>query len=272
MSGPLEGVSLSMHGHAALIAMHDEAHRNALSTRQVQAMLDAIRRSRASGARALVIASGIGNFCAGADIREMLNGDWLYPGKAAPDALTPLVLFRALIDDPRPVIAAVDGLALGGGIELLLSADLVLASGNARFAMPELGLGVLPRTALVRLPEIVGRRKALELILTRRRFDVEEAKSIGLVNQIVDGAELVDRALELAQQIAACPPNAVAAVKRRLGRTAPDDWAGIDALLEALDPQEWQEGFSSFLEKRPADYDAQWSKALRAAEPEDGAK
>src|SRR5690606_18188058 len=158
-------------------------------------------------------------------------------------ANAPMNLFRALIDDPRPVVAAVNGLALGGGMELTLAADLVLASERARFALPELGLGVLPRTALVRLPEIVGRRKAQELILTRRRLEANEALAIGLVNRLVPADELREAAVQTAGEIIQAPPAAIAAVKRTLGRTDPTDWQAVHTLLEHMQPEEWQEGF-----------------------------
>jgi len=134
----------------------------------------------------------------------------------------------------------------------------VLASDKARFALPELGLGLLPRTALARLPEIVGRRKALELILTRRRLTADEAVALGLVNQKVESAGLLEAAIKLAEEIIGAPPAAIAAVKRNLGRVPPGDWEAIHALLAQLDPAEWREGLTAFSEKRPADFERFW--------------
>lgn len=250
-----ERVQFSLRGRIGLITMCDAEHFNALSPPQVRAMLDALDQSRE--ARALIIASSAKHFCAGADIKEFLKGELLDPKRPAPET-SPVNLFRALIDDPRPVIAAVDGLAMGGGVELTLSCDLVLASDKARFAMPELGLGLLPRTALARLPEIVGRRKALELILTRRRLNADEAVALGLVNQQVESEGLVEAAITLAEEIVTAPPAAIAAVKRNLGRVPPADWEAIHALLAELDPAEWREGLTAFSEKRPADFERFW--------------
>jgi enoyl-CoA hydratase/carnithine racemase len=146
---------------------------------------------------------------------------------------------------------------MGGGVELTLSCDLVLATEKARFALPEIGLGLIPRTALARLPEVVGRRKALELILTRRRLDAAEALALGLVNRIVENA---DAAVSLAEEIIAAPPGAIAAVKRNLGRVAPDDWQAIHGLLAHLQPGEWREGLTAFSEKRAPDYERFWNK------------
>lgn len=247
-------VEFSLRGRVGVLTMGDTEHFNALSPPQVAAFLEALERSHE--ARALVIVSSAKHFCAGADIKEFLKGDLLDPKKAAPPT-SPVNLFRALIDDPRPVIAAVDGLAMGGGVELTLSCDLVLATEKARFALPELGLGLIPRTALARLPEIVGRRKALELILTRRRFDAAEAMALGLVNRIVDNT---DAAIALAEEIITAPPGAIAAVKRSLGRVSPADWDGIHGLLEHLRPDEWREGLTAFAEKRKPDFERFWKK------------
>jgi len=221
-------VQFSLRGHVGVLTMGDTEHFNALSPPQVAAFLAALKES--GQARALVIVS-------------------------APET-SPVNLFRALIEDPRPVIAAVDGLAMGGGVELTLSCDLVLVTDKARFALPELGLGLVPRTALARLPEIVGRRKALELILTRRRLTADEAVALGLANQRVDDA--LEAALRLAEEIITAPPAAIAAVKRNLGRVSPADWQGVHALLAGLDPAEWREGLTAFAEKRTPDFERFW--------------
>ena len=248
-------VQFSLRGHVGVLTMQDTEHFNALSPPQVTACLQALEESKP--ARALVIVSSAKHFCAGADIKEFLKGDLLDPNRQAP-ATSPVNLFRALIDDPRPVIAAVDGLAMGGGVELTLSCDIVLATDKARFALPELGLGLIPRTALARLPEVIGRRRALELILTRRRFDAAEALALGVVSRIVDSAGLFDAALKLAEEIITAPPAAIAAVKRSLGRVAPGDWDGIHKLLAGLDPAEWREGLTAFAEKRTPDFERFW--------------
>ena len=246
-------VAFSLRGKVGVLTMQDTEHFNALSPPQVSAMLDALKQSQE--ARALVIVSAAKHFCAGADIKEFLKGELLDPNRAAPET-SPVNLFRALIDDPRPVIAAVDGLAMGGGVELALSSDIVLVTDKARFALPELGLGLVPRTALARLPEIVGRRKALELILTRRRITADEAVALGLANQKVENA--LESALKLAEEIISAPPGAIAAVKRTLGRVPPGDWQGIHGLLAHLNPEEWREGLTAFAEKRTPDFERFW--------------
>jgi enoyl-CoA hydratase/carnithine racemase len=246
-------VEFSLRGRVGVLTMQDTEHFNALSPPQVRAFLDALQQSKE--ARALVIVSAAKHFCAGADIKEFLKGELLDPDRPAPET-SPVNLFRALIDDPRPVIAAVDGLAMGGGVELTLSCDVVLVTDKARFALPELGLGLVPRTALARLPEIVGRRKALELILTRRRITADEAVALGLANQRVENA--LEAAVKLADEIITAPPAAIAAVKRNLGRVSPADWEAIHALLAGLDPAEWREGLTAFAGKRTPDFERFW--------------
>ena len=253
----MDRVDFSLRGRIGVLTMQDAEHFNALSPPQVSALLGALEESRRQAARAVVIVSSVKHFCAGADIKEFLKGELLDP-KRPPPASSPINVFRALIGDPRPVIAAVDGLAMGGGVELTLSCDLVLASDKARFGLPELGLGLLPRTALARLPEIVGRRKALELILTRQRLNAAEAVALGLVNRVVDSAGILEAALKLAAEIVSAPPAAIAAAKRKLGRVSPDDWEAIHGLLAHLDPAEWREGLSAFAQKRPPDYERFW--------------
>lgn len=258
-------VTLERRGQVGVILLNDAARRNALSLAIVAGVLDALRESRRAGMRAVVLASSQAAFCAGADIREMLEAGWLEaggrePGSSGDQPPTPLDLFAALEAEPRPVLAAVDGLALGGGVELVLSCDLVLAGSKASFALPEIGLGVIPNTAIARLPEIVGSRVALDLMLTRRRIDAAEAFRVGLVSQLVEGEPLLDRAIAAAAAIVeSAPPTAIATVKRGVARGR--GWAEIGALLATMDRAEWEEGFSAFLAKRKPDYSRFWGQS-----------
>jgi enoyl-CoA hydratase/carnithine racemase len=253
-------VTLERRGDVGVILLNDAARRNALSVKIVTDILDALTESRKAGMRAVVIASSQPAFCAGADIREMLEVGWLEAkGGDAGATLSPPDLFQALEAETRPVIAAVDGLALGGGVELVLSCDLALAGAKARFALPEIGLGVIPSTAIARLPELVGSRVALELMLTRRRIDAAEALRIGLINQVVEDEAVLGRAVALAESIVeGAPPDAVAAVKRGVGRGR--DWNAIHTLLATMARAEWEEGLSAFLDKRKPDYARFWER------------
>lgn len=250
--------SLSMHGHVGVISMKNSAQHNALKPLQVNAMLEAIRQSQVEKARALVITSSGKNFCAGADIDEFLKGKLLNPDEPV-DKNAPLNLFRTLIQDNRPIIAAVDGASLGGGLELLLCVDLVVSTPRASFGFPEVGLGLLPRTAIVRLSDTIGRKRAMELILTRCRIDASQALSWGLINKVCEPEYLLQEAIQFANNIISAPPSIIGAVKRNLGKINLTDWDAIHELLSEMDPNEWQEGLVSLKEKRSSDFDKFWN-------------
>lgn len=242
----------------------DTARRNALSVALVNDILGALRSSQEDGARAVVIGSREKAYCAGADIRDMLESGWLEASSEGQTAVTPPDLFEAIEADSRPIIAAVDGLALGGGVELCLACDLVFAGANASFMFPELGLGVLPNTALARLPSLIGARAAADLILTRRRVLADEALHLGLVNFVTQVQSAVEHAVGVACGIvSASPPTVLAAAKQHLRR--PPEWSSIRAILADMDPAEWREGTTAFVEKRAPDYEPFWGANRDAA-------
>ena len=252
-------VNTERRGDVVLLYMADSARRNALSVPLVTQLIAALRASKAAGARAVVIGSKEKAFCAGADIRDMLTSGWLEGASGDKGLVTPPDLFEAIENDSRPVIAAVDGLALGGGVELCLACDLVVASASASFMFPELALGVLPNTALARLPELIGARAAAGLILTRRRIESAEALRLGLINTLADVADAAETALELGADIVAnVPPTAFSAAKRSLRRG--HHWTRTRELLDEMDPNEWREGTSAFIEKRRPDYERFWQR------------
>ncbi len=253
--------TLERRGDVAILWMADAQRRNALSTKMVEEMCDALAASREDGVRAVVIASDQKLFCAGADIRDMLDNGWLEQAPGARTVITPPDLFAAIERDPRPIVAAVDGLALGGGVELCLACDLVIAGPRAAFMLPELELGVLPNTALARLPELIGRRAAADLILTRRKVDAEEALRLGLITTLVSEGAL-DQAVATAAAICAgAPPGAIGAAKANLARGCGSD--AVTGMLADMDGKEWREGVSAFLEKRAPRYERFWAARLR---------
>jgi len=251
-------IRFEQHGHVGLVLLDDEARRNALSSALVTELLTILQTSRRDHVRALVIGSAGPVFCAGADITEMLGQDWESWINPRPGQPTPLDLFEALEGDPRPIIAAVRGAALGGGVELTLACDLVVAGDKASFALPELAHGAIPNTALARLPAIVGMRTARDLILTRRRVAAPEALSLGLASRLVEDENVHAAAIALAASIVTAPPTAIAAVKHAVAKMP--DWAGIRHLLRAMDPDEYNEGFAAFVERRRANFDAHWDR------------
>jgi enoyl-CoA hydratase len=243
---PLDGV--------ALLTLNRPQVMNALSFALLAALDDALAALDADlGCRAIVI-TGAGKraFAAGVDIREL--------AAQTPDSLVGLDPFAVLERIPGmrvPVIAAVRGFALGGGFELALSCDLVVASEDAQLGLPELGLGVIPGAGgTQRLARAIGRARALEVILTGRRILADEAERLGLVAAVVPAPDTVPRALELAAKIAAAPPLAVTSAKAAVNASTRLPLAdGIRferaafAALFATD--DMHEGMAAFLEKRP---------------------
>lgn len=254
-------VRFERRGTVGLITLAKPDRHNALAADLVADLLATLDRPEARQAAALVIAGDGPSFCAGADIGDLLDAGWMTPAPSgtAPVGPTPMDLFERLDGHPRPTVAAVHGRALGGGFELTLCCDLVVAAADAVFALPELGLGVVPNTGLARLAQIAGPRHALDLILTRRRIGAEEAAALGLVSRIVPPGSAVDAAVELARTITdGAPPGAIAAVKRAVRRAAPLDWEAVRSMLAELPPGEWAEGLGAFRDRRRPDYSEFW--------------
>jgi enoyl-CoA hydratase/carnithine racemase len=203
--------------------------------------------------RAIVIAgAGEKAFAAGADIRE-LAGQTPRELKEA----DPFGAFDRIGHMRTPVIAAVRGWALGGGCELAMACDMIVAGENAQFGQPEVNIGVIPGAGgTQRLARAIGKARAMELVLTGRRFGAKEAEAWGVVSTVVPSAETVDRALNLAARIAAQPPLAVAAAKASVvaAQTLPltqglrFERERFEALFETEDQRE---GMVAFMEKRP---------------------
>jgi len=199
--------------HVAVLRIEREAALGALSRSMVEALLaylDALREDR--GVRVLVLTGTGRGFIAGADIGE-------YDGvpQVAFDEYQRLSrrAFAALTELPQPVIAAVNGYALGGGFEVALCCDMIVASAAARFGLPEVNLGLLPGGGgTQRLARAIGVRATKELVMTGRPMRPDEAERRGLVVRVADAEELMDAALELAERLAAKAPLAVREAKR----------------------------------------------------------
>ena len=248
-------VLYSHHDGIAVLTLNDPPRRNALSRASVSMLLELLGRSEADKAHAVVIAASGPAFCAGANIDDLREG-WM---SGAPDPTDPALLFRRLAEDSRPTIAAIQGGALGGGFELTLSCDLVVMGTEAYFALPELGHGVIPNTALARLHQVVGTRRAVELILTRRRLSGPDALQWGLANRLVPTAEVLSGAIDLARAIVqSTPPGAIGAAKRNLARHDETDWMRVVSSPRDVPPSEWREGLRAFDERRKPDYDKFW--------------
>ena len=227
---------------------------NALNTQVLCDLDEAIAKVEQADDVRVVILTGAGrSFVAGADIGEM-KGFSAIDGKKF--GVHGGSIFLRLENLSKPVIAAVNGFALGGGCELAMACDIRLASEKAKFGQPETGLGITPGFGgTQRLPRIVGVSKAMELILTAKTIGAEEAKAIGLVSEVYPAEELLDKAMELAQAICANAPIAVAESKRciRMGMQT-DISTGAAFEAEAFGvtcgTEDKNEGMGAFLEKR----------------------
>ncbi len=203
-----------------------------------------------------VVLTGAGPkaFVAGADINELAAVD----GNTGADvAAKGQAAFRAIEQLNKPVVAAVNGFALGGGCELAMACHIRLAAPNARFGQPEVKLGLIPGYGgTVRLPRLVGRGRALELLLSASVIDADEAARIGLVNRVVPADQLLEAARALLRTILAQGPLAVALCLETVDRvldTTIDDGLAIEATMfgRACASDDKGEGTRAFLEKRP---------------------
>lgn len=229
---------------------------NALSVEVMDALGEAFVRAEADEAVRAVVLTGAGEkaFVAGADIGQFTRLDGL-TGEAF--ARRGQAVFARIERMPKVVIAAVNGFALGGGCELALACHLRVAAENAVFAQPEVNLGLIPGYGgTQRLPRLVGRGIALEMILTGDRVAAQRAYEIGLVNLVVPQAQLVDAAKGLAKKIATKAPRAVELALRAVlasDGTMADGLAHEAALFGlSTGTEDLQEGAKAFLEKRPA--------------------
>jgi len=250
-------VDMERHDRVAVLTLNRPDALNALSLDMLddlETILHGIERQ--SEVRAVVI-TGAGDraFTAGADIRHMRDAS---PLQARAYARRGHDITGRIEAFPKPVIAAVNGYALGGGCELSLACDIRLASERARFGLPEVNLGILPGWGgTQRLARATSPGFAKELIFTGRQVDAAEAHESGLANHVYPHEELMDRALELAAEIAAKPPWALAAAKEVVNLALDGDLSGhlareLDAFALAFTTEDQKEGMAAFFEKREA--------------------
>ena len=226
--------------------------RNALNLEVRTRLADEVTRHAADGKiRCLIITGSDKAFAAGADIGEMAEA-----GPVEVMARNVQKYWRTIMDCPKPVIAAIEGFALGGGLELALCADIIVAGEGARLGLPEVKLGILAGGGgTQKLARLVGGKRAMLLLLTGRMFGAAEALRMGLVSEMAATGQALARAIEIAGEIAAMPPIAVMQIKEIVN-------AGLNAPLETalmLERKAFQlqfatndqkEGMRAFLEKR----------------------
>ncbi|HEY0607865.1 MAG TPA: enoyl-CoA hydratase-related protein [Herpetosiphonaceae bacterium] len=255
-----EHILLERDGAVAIVMINRPKQLNALSQavlREVDAALDELATDDA--VRAIILTgSGDRAFAAGADIGELAALESATQGRSL--ATRSHQLGRKMADLDKPIIAAINGFALGGGLELALACDFRLASDTAQVGLPEVTLGIIPGWGgTQRLPRLVGPGMAKLLMMTGERIDAAEALRLGIVERVYPQAELLDAAKQLAQKLAGLPPLSIAAIKQAVNRglnMTLDDAnmyeAGLFAELTAT--QDCKEGTRAFLEKRKPEW------------------
>ena len=247
-------ILVETHGRAGVIRINRPKQLNALNGAVMRVLVDAaLAFDEDAAVGAIVITGDERAFAAGADIKEMASASVVEMLQA-----NRIELWDALRGIKKPLIAAVSGWALGGGCELAMACDMIVASETARFGQPEINIGIIPGAGgTQRLTRAVGKALAMEVILNGRFLDAAEAERFGLVNRVVPVEQYLRTAIELAQQIAERAPLAVRFAKEAVNQ------AQESALAEGMaderrmfymlfSTEDQKEGMQAFLDKRPA--------------------
>lgn len=243
----------------ATITINRPKKLNALNKATIQELHEAFREAQDEAEVKVIILTGSGEkaFVAGADISEFADFSPEEGKKLAADGQHKLFDFVANLS--KPVIAAVNGFALGGGLELAMSAHFRIASENAKMGLPEVSLGVIPGYGgTQRLPQLVGKGRAMEMIMTAGMIDARQALEYNLVNHVTNQEDLLTLAEQLAQKIMKNSMVAVAGAIKAVNANYEDGVNGyeveIEQFGEAFGTEDFKEGTSAFLNKRKADF------------------
>jgi enoyl-CoA hydratase len=239
-----------------LIRINRPEARNALNLEVRKCIVQSLSEmTDDANTRAIVLTGSTKSFAAGADIKEMAGVgtiEHLLRGTHK--------LWRAISSCPKPVIAAVNGFALGGGCELAMTCDIIIAGESARFGQPEVKIGIIPGGGgTQRLTRAVGKYKAMRYILTGDPFSAQEAYAMGLVSELAPDSEVEKRAIAMAQQLAELPPLALLHAKEAVQaalETALSAGLGFEtkAVQILFSSQDQKEGMAAFIEKRKAKF------------------
>ena len=252
-----EAVNFEVHGEVVLITL-DRPKANAIDAKTSHELGDAFIEFRDDDNLRVAIITGAGNrfFCGGWDLKAASEGEAV-DADFGPGGFAGLT---ELWDLNKPVIAAVNGLAVGGGFELALAADLIIASSNAEFFVPEATLGIIPDSGgVLRLPRRLPKSVAMDMLMTGRRMNVDEAEHYGLVNKSCPQDDLINHALEWGNQISKSAPLSLAAIKSVIRSTEMMDLKDaydlmrsgkIEAYHKMLNSEDAKEGPLAFSEKR----------------------
>jgi enoyl-CoA hydratase len=247
-------ILVETRGRVGLIRLNRPQALNALSATLREELLAAAERFDADGAISVIVITGSDKaFAAGADIKEMVDKSYIdvFAGDFAAE-------YERLTRLRKPLIAAVVGFALGGGCEVAMMCDMIIAADSARFGQPEIKLGVIPGMGgTQRLTRAIGKAKAMDLILTGRMMDAAEAERSGLIARVVPAADLLNETMKIAEQIAALSLPSVMAAKEAVNRsqeTSLEEGLRFERrVFHALfATQDQKEGMAAFIAKRPA--------------------
>lgn len=251
-----ETILVETHGRVGLIKLNRPAALNALCDQLMSELATQLRAFDADPAIGAIILTGSEKaFAAGADIKEMQPR--AYPGTLLEDFISP---WETVTTIRKPVIAAVAGFALGGGCELAMMCDFIIAADTAKFGQPEINLGVIPGAGgSQRLTRAVGKSKAMDMCLTGRMMDVTEAERANLVSRVFPAADLISETLKIADKIANLSPVAVAVAKKAVNAAFETTLTqGVlyerASFLALFGTPDQKEGMSAFIEKRKANF------------------
>jgi enoyl-CoA hydratase/carnithine racemase len=252
-------LKFEINNAVAVLTLNRPDKLNALNNDLLKAIVDTLDLIELDQSVRAVVITGAGRaFSAGADITAFQRHMQAGPAEAIAHFMRPgHRMTRRVESFPKPVIAAVNGLAYGGGCELVESCHIALAAEEATFSKAEIKIGIIPTFGgTQRLQRNVGRKAALELILSGREFDAAEASRLGLINRVVPAPDLLDAALGVASNLTSMPPLAIAAaltaVHRGMDASIDDGLAIEEAAFARIVPtRDAQEGVAAFLENRP---------------------
>lgn len=248
-------IQVSVSDRVQSVRINRPERKNALNLAMYAALNEALRRADSDPKIRVSMITGVGDsFCSGNDIEDFLNGP-------PADQSSPIARFiETLIAAEKPIVAAVNGHAIGIGATMLLHCDLVYAADGARFQLPFVNIGLCPEAASsFLLPVLMGHRQAAELLYLGKTVNAVEASRLGLVNAVFVPSQLESEALEAAEAIAAQPPAAVRATKKLLREAFVDSVLAasrreMESFVPLLNGPEAREALSAFMEKRAPDF------------------